>query len=500
MPLDDRFEIASPIHIGQIATAYPAVQRELQRKVLLKVIHPQLTRDAELVERFRREGQAAARLDHPNVVRIFDSGKTDDMLYLALEWIDGITLANAIAQGPMQQKDVLNVAKETLAGLSAVHQAGLVHRDIKPDNILIARDGRIKLADFSLAGFGHTKGLTKHSDIVGSPGYYAPEFFDGYPASPQSDLFSLGMVLYEAITGSNPYRTADPLLSIDLLRKRTLPTLSARTNIDSGLARLVDALVQRTPAQRPPSALEALKLIQQQPQIPISVEKQPPYLKGKLQVLSGILGIAAALVMIFLIVQFIKKPVENQPVLNSIDSHTNSTIAPSIANSKSDTIILPANIAIPNKNYEIAVKSAWVTILAAPWAEVRLNDNLLGLTPLSSLMLPAGRYELEFTHSTLPPVERTIELQPNATDTVFIDLRAEAAELSLTALPWGVLSVDGDSVGLLPREEPFFLKPGVHHISLMHPQLGFWQDSIELQKGEQLRLKVDLVSGTKVAP
>ena len=231
MKLEDRFDIEPPIHVGQIATSYPARQKGLARRVLLKVIHPQWTRDRELVERFNREGKAIALIDHPNVVRVFEYGEADGVYYLAFEWIDGGTLADRIKEGPLEQGQVRRIAAGVLAGLDAVHRAGLVHRDLKPDNIMVDCDGNPRLTDFSLAGFRHLPGLTGHGSIVGSPAYMAPEVVDGDPATPRSDLWALGIVLLESITGSNPYKADDPMLSLERVRRNAPPHLSERGNI-----------------------------------------------------------------------------------------------------------------------------------------------------------------------------------------------------------------------------------------------------------------------------
>ncbi|MDP8228313.1 MAG: serine/threonine-protein kinase, partial [Candidatus Electryoneaceae bacterium] len=232
MSLDDRFDIGQPIHIGQIATAYPAVEKEYDRQVLIKVIHPQWTGDSELVERFSREGQAMERIDHPNVVRIIEYGSEDDAPYLVLEWVDGGTLAEKIASGPIHQDMIKQIAGELLAGLKAVHTEGLLHRDIKPDNILLDTHGHAKLADFSLVGFEQMSGLTGHGVIVGSPAYMAPELLDGKPATQRSDLYGIGLVLLEALTGSNPFMSSDPLVSLDLVRRANPPNLTGRSQID----------------------------------------------------------------------------------------------------------------------------------------------------------------------------------------------------------------------------------------------------------------------------
>ncbi len=505
MSLEDRFDIQPPIHVGQVATAYPAVQKGLDRKVLLKVIHPQWTGDSELVERFSREGKAMARIDHPNVVQVYECGEEDGVPYLALEWVEGGTLSDRMAEGPLPPQEVRQIAAEILAGLGAVHAQGLIHRDLKPDNILVGGDGRICLADFSLVGFTRLKGLTGHQSIVGSPAYLAPELTRGEQATRLSDLYGSGVILLEALTGSNPFAADDPLVSLDLVRQVNPPRLSGHQRIDPGLARLVDGLLERNPDRRPPSAEAALELLTGE------AAKPPPSPRRSDAVRWAAVIVAAAVALTLLLTsggvvrQESYRPARIDIPVGPLPSMTVKIpegIGTPDSEQKHTTATLPSVQPIKIQESAPYIKNlvrGQVTIIARPWAAVEIDGRGVGVTPLGTVELAAGRHKVVFRHDKFPPVRRVIEVAAGCEDTLAVDLREGAAQAQVAAVPWGYLWVDGDSIGLLPRPEPLWLTPGEHSLEVTHPELGRWAGKMAFRAGARIILRVDMTSGTMVA-
>ncbi len=503
MSLEDRFDIESPLHVGQVATAYPARQRSLDRKVLLKVLHRHWIEDEELVERFIREGRAVARIDHPNVVRVYECGKEEEIPYLALEWIEGGTLADEIARGPMREEEVRRIALAILKGLSAVHAQGLLHRDLKPDNILIGRDGRIVLADFSLAGFEALPGVTQHGAIVGSPAYMAPELAEGKPASARSDLFGVGVILLEALTGFNPYAADDPLVSLDRIRKIEPPRLTGKKRFTPGLAELIDTLLERDPQARPVNPDAAIAILEGEP----LTRKETT---GKRLTLAwAALGVALIVVFAMLFRSDRASRIEGRSGAdeNVASEQTGDTLdvqaESTVISTDVDTLVPVIEPAI---RYEpapvetsVARKPARLTVIARPWAEVTVDGRDAGVTPLGTILLPAGEHDVVFRHDLYPEVRRRLILKSGLRDTVEVDFTAENARVSLSAVPWGCLWVDGDSIGLLPRKSPLWLAPGEHLIEIKHPEFKTWRTPIEVEPGGRRSLRVDMKSGTMIA-
>jgi hypothetical protein len=204
LPELEAFELIGP---GGMGTVYKARHRDLDRPVAVKVLHAHLQDDATFAERFVREARTLARLDHPNIVRVYDFGHREGVYYLVMEFVNGATLREAIVAGGMAPKDALALVPRICEALQYAHDQGVVHRDIKPENILLDRSGAVKIADFGLAkltGVGSTR-LTQTAQVMGTPHYMAPEQIE-YPTEVdhRADIYALGVVFYEMLTGELP--------------------------------------------------------------------------------------------------------------------------------------------------------------------------------------------------------------------------------------------------------------------------------------------------------
>jgi serine/threonine protein kinase len=244
-----RYEIERPLGHGAMATVDLARDVELDRSVALKRLAENLSRDEELRARFLREGRLAARLAHPNVVRIFDVGEDDERPFIAMEYVDGETLAELVRRrGQLPAREVADLGVQICRALAAAHEAGLVHRDVKPQNLLLGSNGLLKLGDFGIAfGLGGTR-LTMAGTVLGTAAYLAPEQARGEEVTAAADVYGAGAVLYELLTGRPP-RT--PTSLADLTDSTTIaPPVGA----PPALARIVMRCLAADAAARPPSA------------------------------------------------------------------------------------------------------------------------------------------------------------------------------------------------------------------------------------------------------
>lgn len=209
------FETFEAIGQGGMGAVYKTRQRELDRTVAVKILPPEIAADPEFTERFRREAATLARLDHPNIVRLFDYGQRECFAYFVMEFVDGVDLSRRIASGPMPAEDAFRIVGQICDALQHSHERGVLHRDIKPSNILIAADGRVKVADFGLARLVQPEtgegSLTRTRATLGTPRYMAPEQMAGAKETDQRvDIYALGVVLYELLTGEVPLGHFDP--------------------------------------------------------------------------------------------------------------------------------------------------------------------------------------------------------------------------------------------------------------------------------------------------
>ncbi|MFN2606698.1 MAG: protein kinase [Acidimicrobiales bacterium] len=255
----DRYEVADLLGRGGMAEVYAGTDRRLARPVAIKLLSPAMAARPDLRTRFEAEARAAASLSHPNAVAVFDTGEHDGVPFIVMERLPGETLADRLGAGRADPAWVRGLAEEVLAALGAAHAVGLVHRDVKPANILLASDGRAKVADFGIAKSLEAGGadLTTTGQLLGTPAYLAPERIEGAPATPASDLWSLGVVLYEALAGAKPFSGDTPLATARAVAGGSHPPLSAlRPDLDPGLVAAVERAMAQDPADRFTSADE----------------------------------------------------------------------------------------------------------------------------------------------------------------------------------------------------------------------------------------------------
>jgi serine/threonine-protein kinase len=249
--VDNRYQVKSKLARGGMSTVYVATDLRLDRDVALKVLHPHLVNDGNFLDRLAREARAAAKLSHPHVVGVLDQGHDGDTAYLVMEYIKGHTLRDVInSKGALSPRLALALIDPVVEGLGAAHAAGMIHRDVKPENVLIADDGRIKIGDFGLARAVTT--TTSTGALIGTVAYLSPELVLGKPADARSDIYSTGIMLFEMLTGRQPF---DGEVPIQVAYQHVNSTVGPPSGVVPGLAGDVDELVQwctaSDPEQRP---------------------------------------------------------------------------------------------------------------------------------------------------------------------------------------------------------------------------------------------------------
>ncbi|MFI1926549.1 MULTISPECIES: Stk1 family PASTA domain-containing Ser/Thr kinase [unclassified Streptomyces] len=272
--LDGRYRVEARIAVGGMATVYRAVDTRLDRVLALKVMHPALAADGAFVERFIREAKSVARLAHPNVVQVFDQGADGSYVYLAMEYIAGCTLRDVLRErGALQPRAALDILEPVLAALGAAHRAGFVHRDMKPENVLIGDDGRVKVADFGLVRSVDTVTSTTGA-VLGTVAYLAPEQIEQPGAAdPRVDVYACGVVLYEMLTGEKPHDGDSPAIVLYKHLHEDVPPPSALVpGMTLELDELVASATARTPDVRPYDAVALLGLVREA-RAPLSVDQ-----------------------------------------------------------------------------------------------------------------------------------------------------------------------------------------------------------------------------------
>ena len=255
----ERYELLDVVGTGGMSSVYKAHDRLLERNVALKVLHPHFGDDDEYVERFRREARAVAQLSHPNIVTVIDRGEADGHQFIVFEYIDGENLKELVGRtGPLPVRRAVELALAVADGLAFAHQHGLVHRDVKPQNVLINGDGEVKVTDFGIArSLDVEHGMTQTGTVLGTSNYLSPEQARGQPVTPATDVYSLGIVLYELLTAEVPF-PGENFVAVAMKHVNELPPdiLERRPDVPMRMAAALERALEKDPAHRFPTMQE----------------------------------------------------------------------------------------------------------------------------------------------------------------------------------------------------------------------------------------------------
>jgi eukaryotic-like serine/threonine-protein kinase len=268
-----RYRLGALIGRGGMADVYEGIDERLERSVAVKLLQPEMAARRDIRSRFEAEARAAAGLSHPNAVAVYDTGEHDGVPFLVMERLPGETLADRIAAGPVEPAWLRRAAGGLLGALAAAHAAGIVHRDVKPGNILLAADGTPKISDFGIAkslppadGAPAPVDLTGTGQLLGTPAYLAPERLEGVPATPRSDLWAFGVVLYEALAGRKPFDGPTPLAVARAVADGAyVPLATLRPDVDPDFVAAVERAMAHHPGDRFTSAADMAAALEPAP-------------------------------------------------------------------------------------------------------------------------------------------------------------------------------------------------------------------------------------------
>ncbi len=300
--LANRYVLEEHVATGGMAAVWRAHDEVLARTVAVKILHDDLCRQEVIRERFRREAVAAAKLVHPCIVSLFDTGVDGDRVYLVIEYIEGDTLADVLDEEVLESGEVARIGVRIAAALAHAHDRGIIHRDIKPGNVLVGDDGSVKVTDFGIAKAAQDSTLTATGRVMGTAAYVAPEQLRGQQIDARADLYSLGLVLFEGLTGQRAFAGGDPVSVAEArLRSGALRPRQLRSDVPRGLDDVVAQLTAPDPQDRPASAAEVVSLLQpfETPLVlPPALEGAQPEDDGSIRTeLRWLLPVAALLVL-----------------------------------------------------------------------------------------------------------------------------------------------------------------------------------------------------------
>ncbi len=532
------YEIIREISRGPITTVYLANQTALDRRVFLKVLNVQLKNEPDLLERFQREAKICARLKHPNIVSIFDFGSAGESFFISMEHIEGQSLEQVIRKHhPLPFSIILFIMREIARGLAYAHQFGVIHRDIKPSNIMVEVDGSVKITDFGLATKADLPTVTAQHSAVGTPAYMSPEQATGKELDARTDLFSLGVTVYELCTGRSPFIGKNLADSINKVLSYTPPPLhEVRKDVPDWFSSLVQALLEKNPSKRVQMAeeileipalknsaadQEALSKFLKNPEsfelTTVSPQEEPPV---KNTGFPYRFLIPLVLLLIFLtggIIWYVNYSGSeiNPPVTETVPSMPQTTVDTSnVAMNPKKREIFSTTVNIPdtiNKSpgrkdasgmveTKQAVKRATsekalggFLVICNPWARVYIDSQYVETTPLTKpLTLSAGEHKLELINPNYHAHRQKIFIEAKKTDTIKVNLEPAVGFILVQIVPWAEVYLDDKYIGTTPLDEPIPASVGRHVLKLMNPNFQTRYDTVIVSAGELIEKKVQL--------
>ena len=264
--LDGRYLIQSLVGVGGMANVYRGIDEKTGNAIAVKVLKEEFLDNEELVRRFKNESKAISILNHPNIVKVYDVSVTDRLQYIVMEYVDGITLKEYLKQrgGALTWKETVHFATQVLAALQHAHSKGIIHRDVKPQNIMLLADGSIKMMDFGIARFSRAQSQTVSDKAIGSVHYISPEQAKGDKTDARTDIYSVGVMLYEMLSGRLPF-DGDGAVSIAIMQisDKAKPLAQVAPNVPEGLRQITEKAMEKDPAKRYQSAQEMLEAIEE---------------------------------------------------------------------------------------------------------------------------------------------------------------------------------------------------------------------------------------------
>ncbi len=501
-----QFRIDEKISESGSTTVYRAFQETLERPVLLKVLHQHLANDPIVRERLTREAKAHAHLRSEHIVHVYDLTEYNGSPAIVMEYVHGRSLKDVIAENPADRLQLaMKTAVSILKALSLAHRRGIVHRDIKPGNILIADDGIVKLTDFGLAHIVHSPTVTIEGSVLGTPAYMAPEQISGERIDARTDFFSLGATLVEALSGERIFEGVSYSECVKkIMEFKTEQLDRLLIDLPADKLRFVKHLMEPDPKKRYQSAADALKDLGEGEE----ADAQGPALsaasrKVLVPVLFAVAIIAFAGLLYFGTPDTHKVADPGRdPAKQGMpgDSTTNSQEQKSFPvkplpgrDAQGGKQTRTANNDRPAEAIVPSLDSLKVVFTSNPWAKVYVDGKMVGETPLAQpVFLTRGKHSITFTNPAFEPIVRSIDVRSGREQTVSADVMANAGFLVCAVQPWAEIYVDEQYKDTTPLNRPIVLSAGSHNIRFHNTAFNDTIQVVTIKPGDTLSISITL--------
>ena len=522
----DKFEIIECLKKDEYTGVYLARHVYLNKSIILKSLNTQTVPDNTIVERFKREAKILAHLDHPNIIKVLDFGTFEKYFYISFEYLHGSSLREVIKENKISAEQKREIIISILQGLTEAHNNGIIHRDIKPENIFVDTNLRVKIGDFGLALSNTESFVTSKAAIVGTPCYMSPEQIGGAKLEPQSDLFSLGIVIYELYLNNNPFLGDDVSESINnIISKDYKKILVDLEELPEDIRNILKNLLTKNVAERFKSTVEVLKALGVEVLTPANyVTLSMPRIKEK-NTKKNIAYAGGVLVLMLAGYFFLAKPNtevipslnNNDPVgsistndssSNGIDVPDNSITGTPMENNESNKPSNDNNASVietqPNQDSSpdnktnntvsetqnpvpVSRKFGHVDIECIPWAKILIDSTEYDTTPIERpIRLLEGKHKLVLSHPQFPKYEQTLNILENETVIVKVSLDTLYGYLECKVFPWGELYINNRHIGQTPLTAPLQLVPGNYTLKILNPSFDEIRDTLFIKRNDTL--------------
>ena len=469
-----QFKIEQKLNESGTTIVYKAFDEVLHRNVLLKVLHKHLANDVDLRERFVREARACAALQSEHIVQVYDLTEIDGAPAIVMEFIEGHSLKEVIASGASKNLEFAKkAAVHILRGLSIAHERGIIHRDIKPGNILVSDQSILKVTDFGLAYVALSTTVTMEGMVLGTPAYMAPEQVRGDEIDSRTDLFALGLTLVEILSGERIFEGSTYSECMKKVLAFKVDELKRFESIsDPEFDSFLEKLLHPEKEMRFPSAREALKSIGDKK---YSNDVRPVSASPKKR--SFIIGIAAVALVAIVVFGWISVSRQSLPEVateyqqpQSITADPMTVKKEQIEDRPVEAVKKQSPAAIMEKSDEknivaVSKDSGKVYLTSTPWAKVYVNNQLIGETPIARpVTLAAGSHTVMFTNPSFDPIVKTITMESNREITVTGNFLEQAGYLQCNVTPWAEVFVDEQYKDTTPLSKPLMVSAGRHSL------------------------------------
>ncbi len=493
-----QIKIDTKISESSTTAVYRAFDEVLERKVLLKVLHKHLANDQELRLRFVREARACAALRSEHIVQVYDLTEIDDTPAIVMEFVEGKSLKEGIADGVFRGFDFAKkAAVHLLRGLSVAHKQGIIHRDIKPGNILVSNDGTVKMTDFGLAYVALSPTVTMEGTVLGTPAYMAPEQIRGEEVDARTDLFALGATLVEALSGERIFEGSTYTECMKKVLAFKEPDLEKYSEHSSAnFISFLRKLMHPKKEERYSSANEALSSLGEKPSA-ISLHPAKPSLSRKRMVVPAAIGTAVfILLIIFGWIKLSRNETGSQSSLSSIVPDTirvEDTVKPPVMLAETPKpSALSSERHEPVKDKIIPADSGKILLTSNPWAKVYVNNRFIGETPIAKqVVLAAGKHTVMFTNPFFDPIIKTVRVEPNKEITIIGNFLETVGYLQCTVIPWADVYVDEQYKDETPLSKPIMLSAGKHFIRFKNNTFTDIVKEVTVTAQDTLQLSVE---------